>query len=178
MGKKSILDIAILGFCAAIGILGYIYSKHDTVNYTVAAAAVCGSVMLIILIRDIVKERKDSGEQKSKIISRLLLLSEENTVLAEWDLFGRISMVIGKDVGRHTVDVNLNQTKYAGMIEHEHAVLNYCDEDWYIEDVGSQNGIRIQKAADGRKYDLTSGQPCKIDIGDIIYIGVTRLAVQ
>lgn len=179
MGKKSTLDLIIIGFCAAAAVLAYYYIETSRVKYTVIAiVVVCGAVLAICFAGDLRQELAAGKKIKKGLITRLVLLSEENTELANWDIYGRVSLVIGKDRGKHSVDINLNHVKYAGMIEPEHAVLNYCDADWYIEDVGSTNGISIQKAADGKKYALTSGQPCKIDLGDVIFIGLTRLAVQ
>jgi len=179
MGNKSTLDLIITGFCAAVAVLAYYYIEQSRVKFAVIAiAAVCGVSLAVCFVSDLRQELAAGRKTKKGLITQLVLLSEEDTELANWDIFGRVSLVIGKDWGKHSVDINLNQVKYAGMIEPEHAVLNYCDADWYIEDVGSTNGISIQKAADGKKYALTSGQPCKIDFGDVIFIGLTRLAVQ
>ena len=56
-----------------------------------------------------------------------------------WDLYGRTAMLIGRDVGENDVDVNLDNTVYAGMIDVEHAVLNYTAGSWYVEDLNSRN---------------------------------------
>ena len=53
-------------------------------------------------------------------------------------MFEKISLVIGKDIRENHVDVNLNQSPYAAMIDIEHAVLNYAGGSWYIEDLGSK----------------------------------------
>lgn len=89
---------------------------------------------------------------------------------------GKISAVIGKDIGENHVDINLNETPYAAMIDVEHAVLNYADGNWYIEDLDSKNGISIQKVGQDKAYKLSALQPCKLDFGDIIFIGVCQLA--
>jgi pSer/pThr/pTyr-binding forkhead associated (FHA) protein len=64
------------------------------------------------------------------------------------------------------------------MIDIEHAVLNYADNHWYIEDLGSKNGVVLQKKADGRKYKLAADQPCKLDQGDVIIVGLTKLLAR
>ncbi len=77
-------------------------------------------------------------------------------------------------MGENHVTVNLDQAVYASMIDVEHAVLNFSGNDWYVEDVSAQNGVSVQKM-DGKKYKLAYGKPCKLERGDIIFIGLTRL---
>lgn len=104
----------------------------------------------------------------------LVLLNEEGGRQASWEIYGKNGIVIGRDVGENHVTVNLDHTTYAGMIDIEHAVLNFSGDAWYIEDNSSQNGISIQKS-DGRKYKISSGKPCRLEPGDIIFVGLTRL---
>lgn len=47
-------------------------------------------------------------------------------------------------------NINLQNTEYGGMVDRQHAVLNYAAGQWYIEDLGSRNGVRIQDAKDGK----------------------------
>lgn len=109
-------------------------------------------------------------------LTELVLLGEDGSRLATWNIYQKNGVVIGRDVGENQVTVNLNQTTYAGMIDVEHAVLNYSGNDWYIEDVSEKNGVSVQKA-DGRKYKLAYGKPCKLERGDIIFIAMTRLQI-
>jgi len=104
----------------------------------------------------------------------LVLLNEEGGRQASWEIYGKNGIVIGRDVGENHVTVNLDHTTYAGMIDIEHAVLNFSGDAWYIEDISSQNGISIQKN-DGRKYKISSGKPCRLELGDVIFVGLTRL---
>lgn len=111
-------------------------------------------------------------------ISELVLLNEEGAPLAVWPLYGKVSMVIGRDVGENNVDVNLSSAAYASMVEIEHAVLNYSGGEWYIEDLASKNGVSVQKREDGKKYKLAPDKPCKVEAGDIILIAMTRLLLR
>ena len=106
--------------------------------------------------------------------TELVLLSEEGGHIASWNIYGRNGLVIGRDVGENHVTINLENTTYASMIDIEHAVLNYAGNNWYIEDISSKNGVSIQKR-DGKKYKISPGKPCKLELGDIIFIGLTRL---
>ena len=108
--------------------------------------------------------------------TELVLLSEEGGHIASWNIYDRNGLVIGRDVGENHVTINLENTTYASMIDIEHAVLNYAGNNWYIEDISSKNGVSIQKR-DGKKYKITYGKPCKLELGDIIFIGLTRLQI-
>jgi len=111
-------------------------------------------------------------------VKQIIHLGEDGGELSRWDFFGRTSLVIGRDSGENQVDINLADATYSRFIEVEHAVLNYADGSWYIEDLHSENGIRVQKDGDDHKYKLAPSKPCKIDPGDIIYIAETRLLVR
>ena len=76
------------------------------------------------------------------------------------------------------MDINLQNTEYGGMADRQHAVLNYAAGQWYIEDLGSRNGVRIQDAKDGKVYQVSREHPCRINTGDIIFIGNTRLGAK
>lgn len=109
-------------------------------------------------------------------LTEVVLLGEDNGRLASWNIYGKNGLVIGRDVGENHVEINLDNSIYASMIDVEHAVLNYSGDSWYIEDISEKNGVSIQKR-DGKKYRLTYGKPCKLEKGDIIYIALTRLQI-
>lgn len=109
-------------------------------------------------------------------LTEVVLLGEDNGRLASWNIYGKNGLVIGRDLGENNVEINLDNSIYASMIDVEHAVLNYSGDSWYIEDISEKNGVSIQKR-DGKKYRLTYGKPCKLEKGDIIYIALTRLQI-
>ncbi|TYZ30239.1 FHA domain-containing protein [Selenomonas caprae] len=108
-------------------------------------------------------------------ITQLNWLSEKGDILKSWNLFNRTGLVIGRDYQENMVDIDLEKSPYAPLIDIEHAVLNYANAEWYVEDLSSRNGTQLCKARDGRKYQLTAGEPCKVEIGDIIIVGMTQL---
>ncbi len=118
-----------------------------------------------------------SGNKNAKIINKISLIDETGAVVSSWELYGKVSMVIGKDVGENFVDIDLSRSPYAAMVDVEHAVLNYADGDWYIEDLDSKNGIALQKIGQKKIYKLSAVEPCKLDFGDIIFIGNCQLIV-
>ena len=125
--------------------------------------------------------KTSAGREKERRVGHLkqvVLLSEEDKTLTSWDLFGRTSLVIGRDEGENQVDINLADVTYAGFIDIEHAVLNYANGHWYIEDLHSENGVKVEKYGDRRQYKLATDKPCQLHPGDIIYIAQTKLQVR
>ena len=47
-----------------------------------------------------------------------------------------------------------------------------------MEDLGSANGLRLKKAADGRMYHLSPDMPCRLEKGDCLYVGMNRLLLR
>lgn len=145
--------------------------------------AVTGTVLALIFavlfIRESGEKPQCSGStlERKPGITELLLLNEENQSMTSWNLYGKTGLVIGRDIGENSVDINLNNSIYASMIDVEHAVLNYSGNDWYVEDLGAKNGVSVQKS-DGRKYRLAPGKPCRLEAGDLIYIAMTRLLIR
>ena len=111
-------------------------------------------------------------------LQELLLLDEEGNEISAWHIGGKTSLLIGRDEHKENVDINLQNTEYGGMADRQHAVLNYAAGQWYIEDLGSRNGVRIQDAKDGKVYQVSREHPCRINAGDIIFIGNTRLGAK
>lgn len=116
-------------------------------------------------------------------LSRINLLNEQDNIIKSWDLYGKTALVIGKDRKNQynkvtLVDINLNDCAYATLIDVEHAVLNYSNGCWYIEDLHSKNGISIQKKMENKKYKLSPAEPYKLEKGDTIYLGLTKLQVD
>ncbi len=178
MNKKQALDAAIIAACATELVLSYTYLQNETERYI--GMALIGLVLLcavVLLFRDRSGENRIPGGKKAPM-SELLLLNEQMDVSAVWDIYGRTSIVLGKDEGENQVDVSLKNTDYAGTVDREHAVMNYCNGEWYIEDLDSENGTRIQRGGEGKKYRVSSREPCKITRGDVIYVGLAPIRIQ
>ena len=107
-------------------------------------------------------------------IQRVILLDEEGKPVKSWDLQGKVSQIIGKAGQDQELDIDLSDCEYSSFIDFQHAVLNFCLDQWYIEDLGSQNGVKIRKVEDGECYRVIH-RPCKVVAGDILYIANTKL---
>lgn len=66
-------------------------------------------------------------------------------MLLEWSLQSKTALIIGKSNGKDNVDVDLSGSAVADMVSKQHAVLNYTDNGWYIDDIDSKNGTRVKK---------------------------------
>ena len=118
------------------------------------------------------------SESQFNTITQITLLNNNGDSVSSWELYGKTSAVIGKDIGENWVDIDLNQSPYAAMIDIQHAILNYANGNWYIEDLGSANGISIKKFDDNEIYRLSASEPCKLDFGDMIFIGMCQLRLE
>lgn len=183
MNGKRLADIMVCSFSIAIVILSYCYVEQETARtalYAVAGILCCLFFVLAILDKDRKGSPRRHWARNRHLrggIHTLVLLDEENRAVTEWNIAGKTSLLIGRDTRRENVDINLANTAFGGMVDRQHAVLNYTAGQWYIEDLDSTNGIRIQKP-DGRIYEVSKTQPCQVEKGDILFIGLTRLAAE
>jgi hypothetical protein len=177
---KRKINLVIVILCAAIAALIGVRFGWERGWMGIVAALIIGAVHLFLPADSKNGQMPEYStaarpvDSAEKTPTELVLLSDENNRIASWNIYGKNGIVIGRDVGENHVTVNLDQAVYASMIDVEHAVLNFSGNDWYVEDVSAQNGVSVQKM-DGKKYKLAYGKPCKLERGDIIFIGLTRL---
>lgn len=180
MNKKRVMDIIICCISAAIIILCYTYIEQKNLSYLIYT--VCGVIFLLFFVLAVAdSERKVQGgdsRNKNAMIQELALLDEEENEVSVWHIGGKTAVLIGRDAHKENVDINLQNTKYGGMVDCQHAVLNYAGNQWYIEDLNSKNGVQIQCARDRKIYNISQNHLCKINKGDILYIGNTRLKAK
>lgn len=111
-------------------------------------------------------------------ITFIELVNEDNDVVKRWNIEDKISFVIGKSTMDEKVFIDLNSSVYSTLIEDKHAVLNYANGMWYIEDISINSGISIQKRDDDIKYRIVKESPCEIKRGDILYISKVKLLLK
>lgn len=174
------IDVMICSLSLAIVILSYTYMEQEEIRRAVIFFA--GILFILFLCLAVLEPElgnsRGRGGQKKGTIQVLGLLDEEGHIISEWNIAGKISVLIGRDTHKENVDINLQNTAYGGMVDRQHAVLNYAGGQWYIEDLNSQNGVQIQSGKDGKIYRVSESHPCQIGRGDILHIGCTRLAVK
>lgn len=170
-----------------LAIVNAVFIYNNVVNKGLKITLIVGTVILVILYflfvvtknlgKPLEPRAQENNTHKSPL-TVIALIGEEGQVIKEWDLMNRVTMLIGRSTKKQEVDIDLTSCTYASLVEHEHAILNFAAEKWYIEDLYSKNGISIQKEGDKIKYKLSQDRPCQISKGDIIYIGKTKLLVK
>jgi len=181
MGKK-ITDTCIMMCFAALAV--YI-AVWQTAVFWKWPLFVLLMALAIAALNDLIDQFAPRGREKKYGISdetdygirELILLDENEKPVKAWDLAGKVSLLIGRDNEQEPVDVDLNECEYSALIDYQHAVLNYCMDAWFIEDLNSQNGIRIRKVDDGLCYKVMKSRPCRLMPGDMIYIANTKLLI-
>ena len=64
------------------------------------------------------------------------------------------------------------------MISTQHAVLNYTNDGWCIDDIDSKNGTRVRKLSQNAIMDVKLVGSVQLVAGDIIYIASTMLQLR
>lgn len=124
------------------------------------------------------EEKETNAEDGKRRIKSIVLINEEGTALTEWSLTGKSGMVIGKGTEKEPVDIDLSCSAFAQMISKQHAVLNYTDNGWCIDDIDSKNGTRVKKINRNAILDLKLMGTVELGVGDIIYIANTMLQLR
>lgn len=179
MKKIVIIDSIII--CLCVGVLYYLMQLTgiSSVYYKLGIAAAIGVIGIIVI--DLIKVTRrayPSLKSMNEPISELIALDEKNEPIRTWELEGRASLIIGRENDKEPVDVDLEDSEYSALIDYQHAVLNYAAGDWYVEDLYSQNGIRVVKYEDGKCYKIAKDRPCKLRYGDILLIANTKLMLR
>ena len=180
-GKKKkmrtvIFDILILlcGAVLAVEIFLYTGTQHWML-LPLAAVVLCMALTLAGLVSsfrpgDIEKTECFEGEGPRQLI----LLNEQGKPVKAWSLEGKTSLIIGKSGKNQELDVDLLDCEYSSFVDFQHAVLNFCMDQWYVEDLESHNGVKVKKVEDGECYRVLH-RPCRVMAGDILYIANTTL---
>uniref|UniRef100_UPI0040252FD6 FHA domain-containing protein n=1 Tax=Agathobacter sp. TaxID=2021311 RepID=UPI0040252FD6 len=123
-------------------------------------------------------EPKTAIETGKKPVRELVLINEEGDVLFTWDIRGKTSLVIGKSTQKEPVDIDLSMSAMSQMISKQHAVLNYTNDGWCIDDIDSKNGTRVRKLSQNAIMDVKLVGSVQLVAGDIIYIASTMLQLR
>lgn len=177
MNKRQFLYdgmIVILLFLLAVCIY-FLYFINKDIEIKVVGTA----VILLLLILWFYYERKNTKNVLYQSnIKKFVLITRDGEKEKEWHCQGVNSFLIGKSTIDHEVDIDLADTYYAEYISPNHAVLNYAEGYWYIEDLNSKNGVGIKKRGEEYALRLKPMISYKIDEGDMIYISKAKLFVR
>lgn len=123
-------------------------------------------------------EKREQREKNRIPVSKVVLLNEEGRNLMEWNVQRKTSLIIGKSSEKEPVDIDLSGSAVAQMISKQHAVLNYTEKGWYVDDIDSKNGTRVKKATQNAIMDVRLVGAIEVEVGDIIYIANAMLQIQ
>ncbi|WP_124068052.1 FHA domain-containing protein [Clostridium sp. E02] len=174
---KIVLDLVVI--IATISLcVGLNYMKYN-IKWLWILSGVVGFFAVLDLFYQLIHSENNSIKEANNYInsgkpSQLILLNEQEKPIKSWDLAGKTALIIGKNSEEEVIDVDLDECEYSTFIDPQHAALNFCLDVWYLEDLGSQNGVKIKKVEDGACY-IVSNRPCRLSVGDIIYIANTHL---
>lgn len=168
---------ALLGaLIALLCVVAYCSIKDETVkSIAIAVIIIIGLLCFIQLYKSLYLDKKYDDRSK---ISSIELVNEDNDVIKKWNIEDKVSFVIGKSTMDEQVFIDLNTSVYSTLIEDKHAVLNYANGMWYVEDISLNSGISIQKRDDDTKYRIVKESPCEIKRGDILYISKVKLLLK
>ena len=178
--RKLWLDAGIIAVSFAVLAATWYYGcPSEIIIVSAIVTFLISGLALVDLLKQTgqTEELQAMKEQAATVFTahELVLLNEEDRPIRAWILSGKTALVIGRRNRDEEVDVDLSDCEYSSLINIQHAVINYSLDTWFIEDIGSQNGIQIKKVDDGRCYQIAPNRPCKITAGDVIYIAKTKL---
>jgi len=117
------------------------------------------------------------NKKRNPLIAALILLGEDDRPIRVWDLTGKVGLLIGKSSEDYQVDIDLSETDYHTYIDPEHALLNYQESGWWLQDTSSRNGVSIIR--NGKELLPGHHAPVQLELGDVICIAqYTRIAVN
>lgn len=177
---KRILDILLL-LCGPALAIGYIRNIGRYPWMPVLLMIILFSTLLALFDLVFSSRRVESAFRPMEPevypcpgIQRLVLLDEQEKPIKSWDMQGRTALIIGKAGQDQELDVDLTECEFSSFIDFQHAVLNFCLDQWYVEDLDSQNGVKVRKVEDGECYRVIR-RPCRVVAGDVLYIANTKL---
>lgn len=170
-----ILDITIV-IITCITFYYVFFVNQELLLKIIFGSAVCLIAIIYSLVKFVLNDSVNANTNAT--IQKMVLLSDKGARTKEWLIQGETSLVIGKNTKENEVEIDLSGTEYESLINYEHAVLNCVADAWFIEDIDSVNGVGIKKADRPVKSKLKQGIPCRISVGDTIYIGNTQILVR
>ena len=175
MNRRFVLDVSgiIAAILCAIIVSFFGRGLKDGYIFYMFSFLFSGS-LIYFLIKDFSLKRE---KIQDTFLSELVLLSEEDSVVKTWNILGKNSLVIGKKNSEEDIDIDLSDTYFSGTVSDIHAILNYVDGFWYIEDMQSKNGTQIKGCLENKLYNIKDGQS-KLTRKDYIFIGLNKLQIR
>ncbi|MDE5780607.1 MAG: FHA domain-containing protein [Lachnospiraceae bacterium] len=184
--KKGIAEIfdKLAWACMGSLVTCIIYLKIDIVIKVMLIAAVLAIGVVYMAVgyymsinRLKIRISDDNIQTTRKGIESIVLLNEEKKVIKSFKIVGKAGLVIGKSDENNVVDVDLSDLAVSETISAEHAVLNYSNGNWYIEDSDSVSGTAVRRSYENDIHYLNKSEQIKLEPQDYIYVGKALLQV-
>jgi hypothetical protein len=176
-GNKNTVLLYVIDILIAlmfVATLCYIYLINDNkilkyIGYGVIVIFVAFVIVRILTVL--------IAGQSQSAVTKLVLVSEDGRGIKTWNLKGKVSLLIGRNTKNNEVDIDLSNAQYSELISRQHAVLNYADGAWFIEDIGSSYGTGLKRVNE-EKSKLDVERLYELNLGDIIFIANTKIMVK
>ncbi len=164
-----------------IGLVFFIYFlcfvNTDT-DIRIVGLVISGLIIAIIGYLFWVENKKYEIIKEQSNISKIILIGSEGRPDKEWSLVQLNSLLIGKNVDKNLVDIDLSDEAYADYVAPKHAVMNFANGIWYLEDYDSVNGVGIKKVGEEYAFKLKPNVLYRLDKGDVIHISKIKLHLR
>ena len=121
------------------------------------------AVVIVMLWRDLAATERLHAA-RTRLPGRLVILDSSSAELASGSVFPLLPLT---SLGRAPTNTVVLADETVSL---EHALLHWREGRWWLEDLGSLNGTRLN--------DEPVTQPALVVAGDIIAVGNTRLKVE
>lgn len=161
-----------------VGLVIYVLLQPVYYVAQMSTVAVAAAIILALIWTGGESGQRKRSSANDRAISKIVLLDDDGERVKEWLIQGETSILIGRTSEQGEVDIDLRDCEYALLVSPEHAVLNYADGQWYIEDAESYSGTGIRQAGRSDANRLIAEEPVRVGAGDMIFIANTRLLVK
>lgn len=173
------LDVSIAVLALALVGFSYQYFEENIIlRYSLACLFAGISVYYASKLFEASPQQPVAAKVWGSNINAVIMLNETGSIMKQWNIQGKTTLLIGKHTRNKEVDIDLSDSAYDALIHDEHAVMNFAAGKWYIEGLHRPSSVSIKKASDQMRYRLTGSRPCQVEPGDIVYIANTRLMMK
>lgn len=176
MKIRNIVKLIVLIF--VIMFVYFVSFVNTDKQIQIVGLIIAGLVLIIIGYIYYIENKKMEYIREHSNIKRIILIGSEGKPDKQWSMEGVNSLLIGKNIDGNVVDIDLSDETYADYVSDKHAVLNFADGIWYIEDYSSKNGVGLKKVGEDYTLKLKPNVLYRLDKGDVIYISKIRLHIR
>lgn len=173
--RNTIKIIILISLVFFIYFLCFVNTDRDI---RIVGLVISGLIIAVIGYIFWIENKKYEIIKEQSNISRIILIGSQGKQDKEWSLSDSNSVLIGKNTDNFFVDIDLSDEIYADYIAPKHAVMNFADGIWYIEDYDSVNGVGIKKTGEDYAFKLKPNVLYRLDKGDVIHISKIKLHLR